>query len=93
MLVKKQKKRFDANVQGFYFIFIFFRPVLSDCELAPRMERFQNPLYFLLKILLMRPTSLRACGKCQERRGRVGEDQSESLFCIEADCSDLLPLV
>lgn len=90
MLVKKQKKRFDANVQGFFF----FSPVLSDCELAPRMERFQNPLYFLFKILLMRPPSLRARGKCQEERGgRVGEDQSESLFSIEVDYSDLLPLV
>lgn len=75
------------------FIFYFFRPVLSDCELAPQMERFQNPLYFLFKILLMRPTSLRARGKCQERGGRVGEDQSESLFSIEVDYSDLLPLV
>lgn len=91
MLVKKQKKRFDANVQGFSLF--FFRPVLSDCELAPRMERFQNPLYFLFKILLMRPPSLRARGKCQERGGRVGEDQSESLFSIEVDYSDLLPLV
>lgn len=83
MCLSKSKRK-DLMPMFKVFCF-FFCPVLSDCELAPRMERFQNPLHFLFKILLMHPTALRARGKCQKRGGIVGQDQSGSLFSAEVD--------